>query len=67
MLECQMKVLNSCSNRLLDDILADNPKRKKNIKKRKKIAKNRLLGLMSRSKLSENGPEIVEKKIHYCT
>jgi hypothetical protein len=31
-------------------------------KKTKKNTKNRLLGPMSRSKLCENGPEIVEKK-----
>jgi hypothetical protein len=31
-------------------------------KKTKKYSKNRLLGPMSRSKLCENGPEIVDKK-----
>ena len=36
-------------------------------KKTKKNSKKRLLGPMSRSYLCENGPEIVEKKIHCCT
>jgi hypothetical protein len=34
-------------------------------KKTVKNSKKRFLGPMTRSKLCENGPEIVEKKIHY--
>jgi hypothetical protein len=47
-------------NRFLDDILAKNTATIKQEKNEKKF-KKRLLGPMSRSKLCENGPEIVEK------
>jgi hypothetical protein len=45
-------------NLFLDDILADNPGTKKLLKDEKN-SKKRLLGPLSRSKLCENGPEIV--------
>jgi hypothetical protein len=61
MLKSEIKVHKSCSKSILDDILANNPGT--NGKKFKK----RLLGPLSRSKSCENGPEIVEKKIHCCT
>jgi hypothetical protein len=64
MLKSQTKVHKSCSKSIFD-ILADNLINLNvlnSYKKTKKNSKKRLLGPMSRSKLYENGPKIVEKK-----
>jgi hypothetical protein len=64
MLKSQTKVHKSCSKSIFD-ILGDNLINLNvlnSYKKTKKNSKKRLLGPMSRSKLYENGPKIVEKK-----